>query len=115
MDNMTYDKQILRIMSEAGSGGISVQVLAKHVYNMNCGLFSSPDIGEIHRYVQQYLSRNSKSSQSLIESTGRRGYYRLNTDNSDDARQLMLEFRDETVVVKEEVPPVRDLSLDLFV
>lgn len=64
MVKMTYDKQILRIMSEAGSGGISVQVLAKHVYNMNCGLFSSPDIGEIHRYVQQYLSRNSKSSQS---------------------------------------------------
>ena len=90
---MAYDKQILRILSDVGEQGIGVQQLAKHIYNLNCTLFSQPDLQEIHSYVQQYLLRNSKSSQSLIENTGRRGYYRLNTSNNDDARQLMLEFR----------------------
>lgn len=110
---MIYDKQILKILSEVGEGGIGVQILAKHVYNMNCTLFSTPDIGEIHRYVQQYLLRNSKSPQSLVESTGRRGYYRLNTAN---ARQLMLQFSEgkEEEKAEEEQPRQQDLSLNLF-
>ena len=89
---------------------MSVQAIAKHVYNMNCTFFVQPDFEEIRNYVQQYLLRNSKSQQSLIESTGRRGYYRLNTEGSADARQLLLQFRDE----KEEEKPQQDLSLDLF-
>lgn len=88
--------------------------MAKHVYNMNCGLFSSPDFGDVHRYVQQYLLRNSKSPQAIVESTGRRGYYRLNMQNSPDARQLMLEFQEESEDVKEEEKPLQDFSLDLF-
>lgn len=65
--------------------------------------------------VQQYLLRNSKSPQSLIESTGRRGYYRLNTQGSADARQLLLDFRDEvTNDETENEKPQQDLSLDLF-
>lgn len=112
---MTYDRQILEILSEVGDGGIGVRILAKHVYNMNCTLFSTPDMDEIHRYVQQFLLRNSKSPQSLIESTGRRGYYRLNTANSADARQLKLRFREENTEEKaDDEPPVQDLSLSLF-
>ena len=111
---MTYDRQILTILSDVGEDGISVQALAKHVYNMNCSLFSTPDIADIHRYVQQYLLRNSKSEQSLIESTGRRGFYRLNTGNSPDARQLMLQFHEPKEEPKEEETPLPDLSLDLF-
>ena len=114
---MTYDRQILQILSDVGELGIGVQQLAKHVYNMNCTLFYQPDLQEIHGYVQQYLLRNSKSAQSLIESTGRRGYYRLNTQNNADARQLMLEFREKKI---QEVPenkeekPQTDFSLSLF-
>ena len=66
--------------------------MSKHVYNMNLSFFYTPDLNEIRSYVQQYLLKNSKSPLSLIESTGRRGYYRLNTQNNADARQLMLEF-----------------------
>ena len=110
---MGYDQQILKILTEAGERGISVQAIAKHVYNMNCTFFSQPDYEEIRTYVQQYLTRNSKSSQSLIESTGRRGFYRLNTKGSADAQQLMLQFRDEQEE-KEEEKPQQDLSLDLF-
>jgi hypothetical protein len=110
---MTYDRQILQILTEVGERGINVQLLAKHLYNMNSTLFSSPNLEDIRSYVQQYLLKNSKSPQSLIESTGRRGYYRLNTRNNADARQLILEFREPVAEEKEERPSV-DLSLSLF-
>jgi hypothetical protein len=112
---MGYDQQILRILSEVGERGISVSFMAKHVYNQNCTLFSQPDFREIHQYVQQYLLRNSKSEQSLIQRTEKRGYYRLNTQNSPMARQLLLDFREEEdEEVQEKEKPVQDFSLDLF-
>jgi hypothetical protein len=110
---MTYDRQILQTLTEVGERGISVQLLAKHLYNLNCTLFSTPNLDDIRNYVQQYLLKNSKSAQSLIENTGRRGYYRLNTQNNADARQLLLEFREPVEEEKEERPSV-DLSLSLF-
>ena len=110
---MTYEQQILHILSEVGERGISVSVLSKHVYNLNCTLFSQPDFQEVKQFVQQYLLKNSKSSLSLIESTGRRGYYRLNTTGSADALQMMLQFREEQQGIEEEKPQ-QDLSLDLF-
>ena len=64
--------------------------------------------------MQQYLLKNSKSQQSLIESTGQRGYYRLNTTGSKDAQQLMLLFRDDIVNDDEQSSTQQDLSLDLF-
>ena len=92
-----------------------MSMLAKHVYNLNCTLFSQPDLQEVKQFVQQYLLKNSKSPQSLIESTGRRGYYRLNTGNNADARQLMLEFCEESVEEEPEIEkPSQDLSLSLF-
>ena len=114
---MIYDRQILQILTDVGEQGIGVQQLAKHVYNMNCTLFSQPDLQEVHSYVQQYLLRNSKSPQSLIENTGRRGYYRLNTQNNADARQLMLEFRERSEIdeaAKETDKSQQDFSLNLF-
>lgn len=111
---MIYDKQILQILTEVGEKGIGVQALAKHVYNQNRTFFFTPDVEEIHRYVQQYLLRNSKSAQSIIERTGKRGHYRLNTQNSADARQLLFEFGKETYDEKPEEKPIQDLSLDLF-
>ena len=111
---MTYDKQILQILTDVGEQGISVLSLAKHVYNLNRTFFSTPDLEEIRSYVQQYLLKNSKSSQSLIESTGRRGFYRLNTNNNADAQQLMILFREERQDEENDVTPTQDLSLSLF-
>lgn len=99
---------------DVGDRGISVQLLSRQLYNMNVSLFSSKDLEEIRAYVQQYLLKNSKSPQSLIESTGRRGYYRLNTMHNADARQLMLEFKRHDQVEEKEEKPMPDLSLDLF-
>ena len=112
-ERMIYDRQILEILTEVGERGISVRALAKHVCNKNRTFFSAPELSDVHQYVQQYLLKNSKSPQSLIESTGRRGYYRLNTGNSADARQLMIDFRGEDSQQTEE-PKKEDLSLDLF-
>ena len=102
---MTYDQQILKILTEAGERGISVQNISRHVYNLNCTFFHQPDYEEVRSYVQQYLLKNSKSQQSLIEST---------TTGSKDAQQLMLLFRDETVVSDEPSTLQEDMSLDLF-
>ena len=111
---MSYDQQILKILTEAGERGISVQNISRHVYNLNCTFFHQPDYEEVRSYVQQYLLKNSKSQQSLVESTGQRGCYRLNTTGSKDAQQLMLLFRDD--IVNDDVQPStqQDLSLDLF-
>lgn len=111
---MTYDSQILKVLFEAGEDGASVQAIAKHVYNMNCTFFFQPDFEEIRSYVQQFLLRNSKSAFSLIESTGRRGFYRMNTTGSADARQMMFHFREEHDEEKKEEKPEQDLSLNLF-
>ncbi len=111
---MTYDKQILQVLTVAGEQGISVQAITKHIYNMNCTFFHTPDYEEIRTYVQQYLLKNSKSRESLIERTSRRGFYRLNTSGSSDAQQLVLQFREEQQEPEEEKKPQQDLSLDLF-
>ena len=111
---MGYDQQILQVLTWAGERGISVQTIAKHVFNMNRTFFVSPDLREIHDYVQQYLLRNSKQPQSLIERTERRGIYRLNLNGSEDARQLMLDFREDKASQEEEPAPQKDLSLNLF-
>ncbi|MBR1547892.1 MAG: hypothetical protein IJ637_04115 [Prevotella sp.] len=111
------ERQILEVLTEAGERGIGVQSICRHIYNRNCTFFFQPDYEEIHSYVQAYLLRNSKSAQSLIESTGKRGYYRLNTSGSQDARQLMLDFRehqDADAEQDKEQPSAQDLSLSLF-
>lgn len=112
---MKYERQLLKVLSEASEKGISVRSIVKHVYNQNCTLFVQPDLQEIHNCVQRYLLKKSKGERSLIERTNRRGYYRLNTLNNADARQLMLEFREQTLdkEEKEEKPQV-DFSLSLF-
>ena len=112
------EKQILQILSSVGQRGISVQALAKHVYNMNVTFFSQPDFGKIRNYVQYYLLRNSKSETSLIERTGRRGVYRLNTARNVDAQQLMIKFSKQTTMDEELEGEItssgQDYSLSLF-
>ena len=100
-----------------GERGISVTALTMHLYNQNCTFFVQPDLQELRQFVRLYLARNSRSPHSLIESTGKRGYYRLNTGNSEDAQQLMFKFRDEMASEIDDTNPSRnqpDLSLSLF-
>ena len=108
----------MQILSRVDERGISVRSLAKHVFNHNHTFFSTPDYRQVHVSVQQFLQRNSKSPQSLIARTGRRGYYRLNTQGNAYARQLVTALRakpeDGGDEEEKEEKPRQDFSLDLF-
>jgi len=108
----SYDDTILKVLTEAGKEGLSVQKIAHHVFNASNTFFETVSLEEVHRYVQQYLLRNSRHSDSIIESTGTRGIYRINEKFS-ASQQLMLMFSDEEPQT-EDPKPVIDQSLSLF-
>ena len=105
-----YDREILKILTEVGERGLSIAKLSLHVYNACNTLFASTGYEDVHRYVAQYLLRNSKSPDSIIEKA-ERGIYHLNL-RSKETQQLMLQFVEELQPVAEEKP--QDLSLSLF-
>ncbi len=108
---MKYEKEILRILSVAGSTGLSVKKIARHVFNASNTFFETISFEEVHVYVQQYLLKNSKNPDSIIESAGVRGTYRMNP-SSKESQQLMLLFRED----EQEEPETKqeDQSLSLF-
>ena len=113
----TYDEQIISILAKAGPRGMSVKKIGMQVYNLNCTLFFTPDFKEIHKYVQQFLMRNSKFPQSIACNTAW-GIYKLNP-NSVQARQLAIDFNsnnsEEERKAEEELRKYTpDLSLNLF-
>jgi hypothetical protein len=78
---MNYDETIIRVLSEAGSDGLSIRKIVRHVYNSNNSFFESADINEIHSYVVKFLHDHSRKSffgNALIEPVGRRGVFRIN-------------------------------------
>src|SRR5574344_2098877 len=89
---MNYDQEILRVLLEAGDEGISVKKLALHVQNACNSLFNVVNFDDVYAYVRQYLMRNSRNPNSVIERTDSRGIYRINT-NVSEGQQLMLQFR----------------------
>lgn len=113
MNNL--DKEIYRILYEAGSRGLTVRKIALHVHNACNTLFSSTDYNETHGYVLKFLIKSSKKSNSMIKRVeGRRRYF-INT-NSELTSQLLLDFRegsDKSVSLKTDKEP-EDLSLSLF-
>ena len=110
-----YEEQILRILLGVGARGISVKKLAKHVYNHYCTFFFQPDFRDVYRAVQQYVQRQTRSKQGLLEHAERWGHYRLNT-TCQTARQLMLDWESsqDEAIEKEEERVVEDRSLNLF-
>lgn len=113
-----YDNQIISVLTKAGQRGMSVKKIAMQLYNLNCTLFSTPDFKEIHKYVQQFLMRSSRTPQSLVSKT-KWGIYKLNP-NSAQARQIVIDFNksnqtEEEDEQKEEPKKCTpDLSLNLF-
>lgn len=108
---MDYDKEILRILTEVGDGGLSVSKISRHVYNSCNSFFNVVTFEEVHRYVSQFLLRNSKNPDSIIEKA-ERGIYHLNY-KSQETQQLMLQFREETSCSEQETK-AEDRSLSLF-
>jgi hypothetical protein len=90
---MAYEQHIIKVFVDVGEQGISAALLAKHVYNMSITLFEQPDYEDIKKRVRQFIIRNSRTPRSLLERTGRWGFYRLNTHNSVEAYQTQLQFQ----------------------
>ncbi len=108
---MPYAEDILRILEEAGESGLSLQKIARHVFNASNSLFCPIEEAEVRRHVRRFLCRNCRDEHSLIERT-RRGFYRLNTENY-ECQQLFLPFR-EADTDTEQPAADTDRSLSLF-
>ncbi|MBQ7421689.1 MAG: hypothetical protein IJV27_06090 [Prevotella sp.] len=108
---MEYDKEILQILMEVGEKGLSVSKISHHVYNSCNSFFRQVSYEDIHKYVAQYLLKNSKNPDSFIEKTDR-GIYHLNL-KSQETQQLMLKFG-ESKQQNEEPITSKDFSLNLF-
>ncbi len=105
------NETILRILTEAGEQGMSLQKLILHVYNASNSFFHPVDLDEVRMRVVQFLRTNSRYPSSLVEHT-QRGIYRLNP-NSDRARQLLLSF-EETAEDTADTAPDAPLGPSLF-
>lgn len=112
-----YDKEILQVLLEAGSEGISVQKISRHVFNACNSFFNPVDYNSVHEYVLQYLQKNSKLPTSLITRTSLRGVYCLNLANQ-QSQQLVLQFKEHTGendgLSSSDLSDSMELSLPLF-
>lgn len=88
---MKLDQEIFNVLLAAGTKGLKVEKIARHVYNACNSIFTPLNYKEVHGYVTQYLTRCAKDPQSLIEKGKGYGIYHLNFD-SNAVQQLMLNF-----------------------
>lgn len=103
------------LLTEAGLDGLSVTQISKKVYNENCSFFETVAFQDVHKYVQTFLHRNTYSRNNLVESTGKRGFYRINTQLA-QSDQLMFNFTDNECNEPDtsEIAVQEDQSLSLF-
>lgn len=109
---MNYEQEILLILEEAGSSGLSLRKIAQHVYNSVNGLFEVVTFEQVYRSVVNYIYAQAKHADGTVKSTGTRGKYRLNR-RAARYRQMKLNVVDEVEEKQEPVKPV-DTSLSLF-
>ena len=88
---MKLGQEIFNVLLAAGSNGLKVEKIARHVYNACNSIFTPLNYKDVHGYVTQYLTRCAKDPQSLIEKGKGYGVYHLNFD-SKAVQQLMLNF-----------------------
>ncbi len=96
---MKLDQEILNVLMAAGSKGLKMEKIARHVYNSCNSIFTPLSYKEVHAYVTQYLTRCAKDPQSVIEKGKGYGVYRINFE-SRTMQQLMLKF--SSVVAEEQ-------------
>lgn len=107
---MSYEKDILIVLKEAGDAGLTVQKITRHIFNEHNTFFETTPKEIIRTSVQRYLMNHSKRSDDTVERIGH-GMYRLNK-NSAMTKELLLEFSDDDD--DDEPKPIKDQSLSLF-
>lgn len=75
---MKYDRLIIEILMEAGSDGLTVRKVSRHVFNAVNGLFDEADIEAVHKLVRAFLLRHSKGGVSPALDRPKHGSYALN-------------------------------------
>lgn len=88
---MKLDQEILNVLMAAGSKGLKMEKIARHVYNACNSIFTPLNFRDVHAYVTQYLTRCAKDPHSVVEKGKGYGVYRINFD-SKTVQQLMLNF-----------------------
>lgn len=74
---MKYDRLIIEILMEAGSDGLTVRKVSRHVFNAVNGLFDEADIEAVHKLVRAFLLRHSKGASPALDRP-KHGTYALN-------------------------------------
>lgn len=111
---MQYDKEIFKVLVEAGEEGLSVRKITRHVFNASNSMFDIVHIEDVHRYISSFLIRQSKSNDSFIERADMRGVYRLNM-KSCKTKQLMIDFKNQDTTAEDNISNTQtDQSLSLF-
>ena len=110
---MDYHQEILRILTEADSTGLSVKKIAKHVYNACNSLFAPISYDSVYKAVVQDLLTNARKPNSLIVRTEKRGTYRINTENPLSS-QLLLQFKAHEEEEKNTIETEKEIPLSLF-
>ena len=103
------DKDILKVLTEAGDRGLSLQKIVLYAYNSQNSLFQKYEKEEVKGYVIRFLRQNTRYPGSLIQKISR-GVYRLNP-NSDQGRQLLLSFEEEIQEQKTNTSTLNELCL----
>ena len=108
------DQEIFRILTLAGHNGLKADRIARHVFNSCNSMFTPLNYKEVHAYVSQFLIKNSKRKDSLIEKGEGHGVYRLNC-HSKEAEQIMIKFADASQDSNQGLKGEdKDTSLSLF-
>ena len=110
---MKYDREILRVLAEAGDRGLTVAKITKHVFNAYNSFFDDVTVEEVYTYTRNFLARHTRHAESVIEHGAGRGIYRIKKDLN-PAQQYMLDFKDDDSDEPDANLPAADLSLSLF-
>lgn len=88
---MNLEQEIFRVLVAAGSNGLKMEKIARHVYNACNSIFTPLNYKDVYSYVAQYLIKCAKDPKSIIEKGKGYGMYHINYKSS-AVQQLMLDF-----------------------
>ena len=76
---MIYEKEILKILFEAGDSGLNISKISHHVFNLVNSLFKPVSYSDIHKIVYRYVYYHTTSDDMFTLVSY--GVYRLNKSN----------------------------------
>ena len=88
---MNLEQEIFRVLVAAGSNGLKMEKIVRHVYNSCNSIFSPLNYKDVYNYVAQYLNKCAKDPKSIIEKGKGYGMCHINYKSS-AVQQLMLDF-----------------------